>query len=67
MPINPRQLDRGVRPNLANESPLEARFFPEASSSGPYLLIADWNTQPSRWDLSKLTVLHVRIGTGPTD
>jgi hypothetical protein len=60
MHINPRQLERRVRPHLAKESLLEALFFPEASGSGPYLLIADWNIEPPRWDLSTLTVLHAR-------
>jgi hypothetical protein len=54
-------MKRRVRPHLAKEPLLEARFFPEATGSEPFLPTADWNTQPLCWNLSKLTELH-RLG-----
>jgi hypothetical protein len=51
---------------LGKQSLLEAIFFPEAFGSGPYLLIADWNIQAPRRELSKLAVLQARIGTAIT-
>jgi hypothetical protein len=52
---------------LGKQSLLEAIFFPEAFGSGPYLLIADWNIQAPRRELSKLAVLQARIGTAITE